>query len=380
MPQARSLVLYSQGLLAPKFGKGKEGALTAIIHLGYVQIDSLAVIARAHHHTLWSRLPGYSEKLLTELSEKDKAVFEYWSHAAAFLPMADYRFTLPRKKAYEQGKSHWFEQDKKLMQYVLDRIKAEGPLRSKDFEHKQEREGAAGWYEWKPAKRALEQLFMAGKLMVARRQGFQKVFDLTERVLPASVDTSFPDTAEYSLHLIHKAVQAHGIINESEIIYLRSSLKTQVKKALKLLLDQGELIEVSIAGLEKMFFITAPEYLRVLEKAQIKEQVHFLSPFDNLVIQRKRLSNFFGFDYLIECYLPEAKRKYGYFTLPVLFGDKFVARFDPKADRKAKIFYVKSLHFEKNFKPDQQFKALFNEKLNEFAIFNGCEKIVFEQS
>jgi uncharacterized protein YcaQ len=375
LKEARKLALYKQGLLQPGFAKEKKGALAVIEHLGYVQIDTLSVVARAHHHTLWSRLPDYREKFLNELLEKDKQVFEYWSHAASYLPMKDYRFSLPLKKAYAEGKSHWFGQDKDIMKYVFDRIKAEGALQSKDFEHK--RETTAGWYEWKPAKRALEQLFMQGKLMVARRQGFQKVYDLTERVLPSDVDLTFPSQEEYAGHLILKAVQAHGVIHESEIAYLRSRLKEPVKKALKNLLEKGSLTEVSIESLDKMKFITTNEFLEITKKIKLNDLVHFLSPFDNTVIQRKRLSNFFNFDYLIECYVPEGKRKYGYFTLPVLYRDKFVGRFDPKADRAKGIFYVKSLHFEKDFKPDEKFKELFSEKLKEFALFNGCREIVF---
>lgn len=376
LKEVRKLTLFSQGLIQPGFGKGKKGTLAAIEHLGYVQIDTLAVVARAHHHTLWSRLPDYREKFLTELLDKDKAVFEYWSHAASYLPMSYYRFSLPLKKAYAEGKSHWFEQDKNIMKYVLDRVKSEGPLQSKDFEHK--REAAAGWYEWKPAKRALEQLFMQGKLMVARRQGFQKVYDLTERVLPSNVDLTFPDSEEYAEHLVYSAVQAHGIINESEIAYLRNRLKEPVKKALKNLLMKGRLTEVSVEGLDKITFITTNEYLQAIKKIKLKDLVHFLSPFDNIVIQRKRLRNIFNFDYMIECYLPSEKRKYGYFTLPVLYRDKFVARFDPKADRTAGIFYVKSMHFEEGFQPDEKFNTVFSEKLKDFALFNGCENIVFE--
>ena len=228
LEEAKLLLMNSQKLLKPNFSKGKKGVLEAIEHLGYVQIDTISVVARAHNHTLWSRLPDYKETYLNELLEKDKTIFEYWSHAASYIPMSDYRYSLPRKKSYSEGKSHWFNQDKKMNKYVLDKIKAEGALQSKDFEHK--RTGAANWYEWKPAKRALEQLFMEGKLMVAKRQGFQKVYDLTERVLPLGVNTNLPSEKEYAEHLINKAIQTYGIVNENEIPYLRTSLKASINK------------------------------------------------------------------------------------------------------------------------------------------------------
>lgn len=366
--------MHCQGLLNSTFGKGKNGALKVIEHLGYIQIDTLSVVARAHHHTLWNRLPDYQELYLNELLEKDKTIFEYWSHAASYLPMCDYRYSLPRKQLFASGKSHWFDQDKKLNSYVLDRIKAEGALQSKDFEHK--RNTPSNWYEWKPAKKALEQLFMEGKLMVAKRQGFQKVYDLTERVLPNGIDTSTPTEQEVAAHLIKRTIQSNGLVEEKEIAYLRPKLKAAIKNELKNLVESGFLIEIKVENKPETYLST-PEQLSALNKLKTSSEIHFLSPFDNAIIQRKRVLNLFNFDYLIECYVPEPKRKYGYFCLPILYNNQFVGRFDPKADRKAKTFYVKQLHFEKGFKPTQDFETLFNEKLNAFAKFNGCDKIDF---
>lgn len=375
--QAQLLALQKQGLLQNGFGKGKKGTLNAIEHLGYIQIDTLAVVARAHHHSLWTRLPDYNEKYLNELLEKDKRIFEYWSHAASYLPMSDYRFSLPRKNDYASGKSHWFAQDKKIKKYVLDRIKAEGALQSKDFEHK--RTGPGNWYEWKPAKRALEQLFMEGKLMVAKRQGFQKVYDLTERVLPGDIDTRVPSDKEYAEFLIKKAILANGLVEEKEIAYLRSSIKTHVSKLLKDLVKKDELVPLEIRDKKGNFFTTYDQLLE-LENTKATKHLHLLSPFDNAVIQRKRVQTLFDFDYMIECYLPEPKRKYGYFCLPILYNNQFIGRFDPKADRATKTFYVKQMHFETGFKPDPEFNVAFAEKLNAFADFNGCNKIMIDKA
>jgi uncharacterized protein len=376
--QVRQLALKSQGLLMNDFGDKKSGVLSLIQHLGYVQIDTLSVVARAHHHTLWSRLPDYNEKYLTGLLEEDKSIFEYWSHAASYLPMSDYRFSLPRKKIFAEGKSHWFAQDKKVMKYVLDKIKAEGQLQSKDFEFK--RTDPGNWYEWKPAKKALEQLFMDGTLMVARRQGFQKVYDLTEKVLPEGVNTAMPSEKEYAEYLVRKTIEANGIVEEKEITYLRNGLKDSVNKALKRLIKSGEYMEVLIEDFKDSPYVTSVKKIQELENTKINRNIHLLSPFDNMVIQRKRLQRLFAFDYQIECYVPESKRKYGYFCLPVLYGDKFVARFDPKADRASKIFYIKSIHFENGFKPDKKFNEKFSISLKEFALFNGCKKIIIDKA
>jgi uncharacterized protein YcaQ len=375
--QARLLAIQHQGLIKHSFGKDKAAALSAIEHLGYVQIDTLSVVARAHHHTLWSRLSDYKEGYLNELLA-DKGIFEYWSHAASYLPMCDYRFSLPKKKSYADGKSHWFGQDKKMNKYVLDRIKSEGALQSKDFEFK--REGPGNWYEWKPAKQALEQLFMEGKLMVARRQGFQKVYELAERVLPKNIDVSIPTEKEFAEHLIRQAIKSNGIVEEKEIYYLRKGLKDSVNKVLKKLLNDGELIEVEIKGVGKSLFVTTEQQLKAIEKTKLKNQIQLLSPFDNMIIQRKRLQTIFDFDYQIECYVPEPKRKFGYFCLPVLYNDKFVGRFDPKADRASKVFYIKAMHFEKGFVANEEFNKSFTGKLKAYATFTGCDKIVIEKA
>jgi uncharacterized protein len=367
--EARCLVLQSQGLAFPAFKKGSTGTLEAIEHLSYLQIDTLAVAARAHHHTLWSRVKAYREKHLDELLEQRK-IFEYWSHAASFLPMKDYRFSLPRKQLFAAGKSHWFSQDKKLKQYVYDRIKAEGPLQSKDFENRKRK---PGMWNWKPSKRALEQLFQEGRLMVARRRGFQKVYDLTERVLPAGTDVTLPSKAEFAEYLVLSAVRAQGLVTHKEICYLRKGLDADVGKAVKRLCADERIIPVSVGGWESEYFAWPgkPEKIKPVPQ----NAVHILSPFDNSVIQRRRLLTFFNFDFMIECYLPEKKRKFGYFCLPVLYGDRFVARFDPKADRAEKTFYLKNFHLEKGFQPDETFALAFAEKLRAYAEFCGCDKI-----
>jgi uncharacterized protein YcaQ len=374
LPEARRIALYHQGLLgiAPK--KGEKAILGMIEQLGYVQIDTISVVARAHHHTLWSRQQDYRENHLHALLEKKK-IFEYWSHAASYLPMCDYRFSLVRKQIYARGKTHWFGslgQNLKLKKYVLDRIKAEGPLQSKDFEYV--RTGTPGWYEWKPAKRALEQLFMEGKLMVAGRQGFQKRYDLCERVLPENTDITLPTEKEYGEHLILNALKASGIASIQEICYLRGYAKPVLLGQLKRLVKEGTVQEVQVEKNGTYYLIADT---RISEPRDGEDPgVHLLGPFDNAVIQRKRLKNLFDFDFLIECYVPEAKRRYGYFCLPVLEGDRFVARLDPKADRASKTFHVRRFHPEKGWKPDEIFARLFAEKLMKYATFCSCNRIV----
>ena len=368
--EARKIILTNQGLTENFFGSKKDGTLKVIEHLGYVQIDTISVVERAHHHTIWTRVNDYQKKYLDELID-DKSVFEYWSHAAAFLPMRDYRFSLMRKNLYASGKLKWYF-DKRTTKFVYDRIKAEGPLQSKDFEEAKKK---AGWWEWKESKRALEQLFMEGKLMVASRKGFQKVYDLTGRVLPKNINIQPPTAEEYAEYLIRKTTRANGIAAKSEIGYLRRHATPAVVKTLERLLEEEEIIPVKLEGVEKEFYYTTEKNLSDSSATAIKKQVKILSPFDNSVIQRNRLKNVFEFDYTIECYVPEKKRVYGYFCLPVLYGDTFIGRIDCKAQREDQTLEVRKTFWEKNFKVTQKFKDEFERSLKRFAKFNGCGEI-----
>jgi hypothetical protein len=332
------------------------------------------VVERAHHHTIFTRVRDYKKQYLDELMD-EKLIFEYWSHAAAYLPMRDYRFSLPRKKLFADGKQHWF-QDKKPTQYVYDRIKAEGALQSKDFE---EKKANAGWYEWKTTKQALEQLFMEGKLMVAGRKNFQKVYDLTERVLPTEVDTKMPSEKEMAEHLILSAIRANGIVAGHEIAYLRKGHKEKIQKALKHLIKEGTVTEIKIDDIKESYFTTADK-LNTLDDIKAIKKVHILSPFDNAVIQRRRLQTLFDYDYTIECYVPAPKRIHGYFCLPILYGDCFVGRMDCKAERSTGELIIQQLWLEDGFPPTDTFLKALAKSTDEFAVFNNCESVKLVKS
>jgi uncharacterized protein YcaQ len=366
----RRIALNQQGLLkTDSFGRGKLATLRAIEHIGYVQIDTISVVERAHHHVLWSRVSNYQPKLLDQLV-KERKVFEYWFHAASWLPMTDYRFALPRMNKMN-GERGWFENcDKKLIRQVLERIRQEGPLRARDFEDS--RKGKKQWWDWKPAKQALEQLFMQGELMVGSRQGFQKVYDLPERVLPDWVDTREPGIEEYASHLIDTALRAHGFATQKSISYLRKgqALRDAIRDQLQFRIDDGSLVTVV---LNDNSLIYADAELLETRAPRSSANVRILSPFDNAVIQRERGRDLFDFDYQIECYLPQSKRQFGYFCLPILYRHRFVGRIDCKADRKQKRLEVKSIHIE--HKIDDDFGEALDIAIRSFAAFNGCNQI-----
>lgn len=376
LSEARKIILSSQGLIkSGHFGKGLEGARQAIRHLGYVQIDTISVVERAHHHVLWSRVQDYEPQFLSQLMA-EKSIFEYWSHAAAYLPMDDFRFSLPRKQLFASGQRKWFpptSEHLKLKKSVYARIRSEGPLAARDFENA--RQKGSGWWDWKPAKKALEQLFLEGRLMVAGRKGFQKIYDLTERVLPSDVNQKIPTETEMARHLILKSIATHGLIRPDEITYQRSSLRDAVAKECEILLKEQFLTRLRVEGIERPYYGLAGDWENSL-KGSLSKKIQILSPFDNQVIQRKRLKDLFGFDYTIECYVPMAKRQYGYFSLPLLRGDQFIGRIDAKADRKEKVLTVRSLHLEKGCGRKSNLWMEAQSSLSEFALFNGCSRVV----
>lgn len=365
--QARKIVLLSQKIHHSP-GRENKRVLEAIEQIGYIQIDSISVVQRAHHHTLWNRVKSYQPNDLQTL-EAQKRVFEYWSHAAAYLPMRDFRFSLPRKQAIASGQKHWHEKDPKLAKFILQRITAEGPLQAKDFEHKRTLKNS-GWWDWKPAKKSLEQLFMEGELMVLKRQGFQKVYDLSERVLPVDIDTSMPSMAEYNQHLIKQYLCAQGLGTPAEMSYLLRGQKNAIERECVALLEEGKLIKVSV---KQQQYYALPNVADLLKKTLNRNKVKILSPFDNLLIQRKRLLELFDYNYQIECYVPAKKRQYGYFSLPILWGQKFAGRVDMKVDRLTSILHVKNLHIETTKKA--QFLLALQPTLRDFMLFNQADRI-----
>jgi uncharacterized protein YcaQ len=329
---------------------------------------------------LWTRLPTYEASQLDRAQGVERQVFEYWSHAAAYLPMEDYRFCLPRMAASRRRHAAWFRAHKPLTQHVLQRICAEGPRRAADFEAEPGHR-AGPWWDWKPAKLALEYLFHAGDLLVTYRRGFQKYFDLAERVLPSCVNTTKPTPLAYGRHLIRRALECHGLATEKEITYLKPYARTAVRQAVQAMTEQGALLPVAVEGLSEVYFVLLDHLEQTLSApspaVQTAATVRLLSPFDNLVIQRQRLQQLFGFHYQIECYVPAAKRQYGYFCLPILWGERFVGRVDPKAHRSTRHLEVLSCSVDSELHGNADFWAAFARALQTFAVFNGCTSVTW---
>ncbi|WP_404402432.1 winged helix-turn-helix domain-containing protein [Pelagibacterium halotolerans] len=369
----RRLALSRQGLASQRrFGVGLAGTKKAIEHLGYVQIDTLAVVERAHHHVLWNRVPGYDTAHLNRLTA-EKCIFEYWFHAASYLPMRDYRFALPRMASIRNGESRYLNDvDTGLMDEILARVRSEGALRVRDIDTGTKSQNGS-WWNWGPGRRALDKLFMQGDLMVCERNGMEKVYDLAERCLPEGIDLSMPTMEEYAAYLFDTTRRAHGVFTLKQLLHLRPG--RPIRDAMRAIVDDR-----IAAGVVKPLDPVggSPAYVDVeaLENvSRMRKRVQIVSPFDNVLIHRDRLSALFGFEYRLECYVPAPKRVFGYFCLPILFGNAFVGRIDCKARRAERRFEVLSLHLEDRSLDMDRFLPAFTAELQRFAEFNACPQL-----
>ena len=377
LQKLRRLALHGQGLTpASAFGHGRTAALRAIEHLGYVQLDSISVIERAHNHTWFSRVPNFNPSLSNDMLEQGE-IYEYWAHAAAYMPMRDFHFSLIDKARVRAGEHRSkLPKDTKLMNKVMQRIRSDGPMSTRDLETPGTKR--SGWWDWKPAKKAAERLYLQGDLMICSRVGFQKTYDLTERVLPGSTSTTIPSLSEWAKHLIDEQLNCHSLVTLPGITYSRrhAGHNRAVKAEVLNRVAMAELQQVQLP--DNQVYYSRPGLLDQ-PLPRVSSQLQILSPFDNLVIQRARLQSLFNFDYQIECYVPAAKRRYGYFALPLLYRDELVGRIDCKAHRAQRRLALQSVHLQcKDSDIDSVCRALAA-ALPGFAKFQDCDSVSCEQ-
>ena len=349
---ARNIHLSAQGLLnPPKRRATKDAVLKTIQNMGLLQIDTIHVVARSPYLVLWSRLGDYQQEWLDQHLEEGN-LFEYWSHEACFLPIESfgrYRHQMlkPDSLGWKYNQS-WLKENANQVKHILKHIETFGACRSADFERKDGKSG--GWWEWKPEKRSLEVLFTTGQVMVARRQKFQRVYDLTERVHPTWNDQrDLGDSLDEQRKQVLDAVKALGVCKANWIAdYFRMKKLAPTLQA-ENLYQQGLLKKIQVEAWDETAYYH-PDNQALIDAAHAGQlratHTCLLSPFDPVVWDRKRALELFDFDYRLECYTPEAKRQYGYFCLPILRRGKLIGRIDAKAHRKVGVMEIKSLHLE----------------------------------
>ncbi|MBB3227153.1 hypothetical protein FHW69_001754 [Luteibacter sp. Sphag1AF] len=386
---AQLLHLHAQGLLtAPTRRARRDDVVAAIRRMAMLQIDTIHVVARSPYLVLFSRLGTYPMEWLEDALAEGRLA-ECWAHEACFVAAEDYRyhrdFRLSRAGHWAHRRaSEVYEGARADMDALLARIRAEGPVRASDFER--ETPGGTGWWGWKPEKRWLEAWFARGDLMVARRDRFQRIYDLAERVHSAwaqPLTSEVLDDTALRAHLMGDSVRALGVTQARWIADYYRLPKRIADEELAPLVRSGELIEVSVDGWDDPGYVhrTHSDALQVAARSGLRAtRSTLLSPFDPVVWDRARVLAMFGFEYVLECYTPEAKRQYGYFTLPILCRGHLVGRLDAKAYRKDGLFEVKGLWLEDGVRADDALMRALVLMLQQCAQWHGTPAVTVRRS
>jgi uncharacterized protein YcaQ len=385
---ARNVMLAAQGLgQSPDRPAVKADVLEAIRRMHLLQIDTIHVVARSPYLVLWSRLGDYQPEWLDELLAEG-ALFEYWAHAMCFLPIEDYPLYRRRMLDASQDKGwplgsavEWSQEHPEVMERVRSHLRENGAVRSIEFENKNHLPG--GWWNWKEEKDALEAMLMIGEVMIARRQNFQRVYELRERLLPDWKDDAVPSNEEFQRTLALRAVSALGVALPAWVPDYFRQPKKGMPERLEKLAQEGLLLQVEVEGFEGTAYVH-PDRVDLIEKAASGNleptRTTLLSPFDPLVWDRRRARELFGFDYTIECYTPAAKRRYGYFTLPILQRGQLIGRLDAKAHRAQGVFEIKALYLEPGVPVSEELVAGLAAALQRLAAWHGTPDIIVRRS
>jgi uncharacterized protein len=356
---ARRVVLAAQGFVDPRpAGVPDRRALRRVVgRTGLFQIDSVNVLTRAHYLPLFSRVGPYPIPLLDRAAYGPaRELFEYWGHAASLLPVTvqplfRWRMALARDEAWG-GMRRIAREHPAMVAAVLDEIRGRGPLSAGDLEKlhgeqvKPRRSGP--WWDWSHVKLACEYLFWAGDITTAARRGFERLYDVPERVLPSAVlDAPTPERADAHRELLRMAARSSGVATERELRDYYRLPVADVRVRLRELVEAGHLLPVGVEGWPQTGYLDPAA--RIPRRVEVSALV---APFDPLVWERERTERLFRFRYRIEIYVPERQRVFGYYVLPFLFGDRLVARVDLKADRQAGVLLVQAAHSERGMPPD----------------------------
>ena len=366
--EARRIWLHAQRLDEREpFGAGQGAVQTAIEHLGYVQIDTINVIERCHHHILFSRIPNYRRADLHHIQSVEKSVFEYWTHALSYVPISDFRFYLRQMRQHRRKPVRWNQAvAPKDYRRVVRMVRENGPITIRDIEDDVLVEKEFLWASRKPSKGALQLAFWNGVVTISERTGMLKTYELTDRHFGW---TAWPKPAterQILDNLIDAALRTQGIVSIDSIRYTRRNLVGPLTRLLEGRVRRKELVPVAVEGAGSLKHWTAPETLEAMPEPR-DELTHILSPFDPLVRQRERTQLLFGYKHLFEAYVPKDKRKYGYFALPVLVGDRFAAIVDLKTDRAARKLVVQSWRWLAN--ASKSLRLRIEDELHRFETF-----------
>ena len=355
--ESRRILLAAQGLATPPATRSGPASVQRLIErLGFVQVDSINVLERAHHLILQTRLESYHHETLTRLLEKDRSLFEHWTHDASLIPTRWYEHWKPRfaKYADRADRNAWWHErlggdPAPLLKRIHARVRVDGPLRGRDLEEERSEDGGGGWWNWHPGKAALEHLWRVGKISIAGRARFEKLYDLAERVHPEAHARSKPSIAEHLEWACHTALERLGVATSNEVAAFWKSIPNADARAwCDAAVTRGEIESVVLEDLDgKRRPAYATEASRRLARIEPwADELRLLCPFDPVIRDRQRLARRFAFDYRFEAFVPAAKRQFGYYVLPILHGERFIGRIDPKFDRATDTLIVRGPWWE----------------------------------
>ncbi|MEY4698571.1 MAG: hypothetical protein RIT14_2999 [Pseudomonadota bacterium] len=382
---ARRIFLDRHALADPPAGPAAGADLAALIdRIGFVQVDSINTVARAHHMILWSRRPSYRPEALARLIEVDRLLWEHWTHDASILPVHlhpawQHRFARDTERLHGQWQ-RWFRPGYEAQfDAILDRIARDGPVSSAEVGADEPR-GRGGWWDWHPSKTALEWLWRTGKLAIARREGFRKIYDLTERVIPEAHRRAVLPAAELAGWACRSALDRLGFATPGELqAYWNAIRPDEAKDWARQARAAGRVVEIGVEGADgSVRRVLARPDLAAQEVAEPPTRLRILSPFDPALRDRDRAEHLFGFRYRIEVFVPEAKRQYGYYVFPLLEGARIVGRIDVKAWRDTGVLRVRALWPERGLRFGALRQARLEAELGRLAHFAGCDRVAFD--
>jgi len=365
--RARRIWLRAQRLeTEAPFGEGAQATRAAVEHLGYVQIDTINVIERCHHHILFTRIPSYQRAHLHQAQSVDKTVFEYWTHALSYVPSRDIRFFIGAMRRYRP--SRWFGAVTRAeVRKVVALIRKGGPLTIRDIDDDVLVEKVHPWASRKPSKRALQVAFYTGLVTINARSGMLKSYELMDRHFGWEERPRPTSERQFVHYLLERGLRTQGLISVDSVCHQDAQRKPAMRQLIEACVRRGELVGVALEAAGKLEHWVRPADLEMSAETAA-ERVHILSPFDPLVIQRKRLALFFDYEHRFEAYLPKEKRVFGYLALPVLVGDEVVAAIDLKADRSARKLAIQQWTWVGRGSA-RRHKRCIEEELNRFERF-----------
>lgn len=397
----RALALHTQGLGSANRRRGKptvEDVYSAVDRVGWVQIDTLQVVNRSQYIALWSRLGKYDMGHLDSLlfdggntaADNGRRLFEYWAHAACIIPLTSYRWLMPMMSRRAAGRGTWHRnwvadpENAQFVESLLERVREDGPARPADFRTGKRAPGS--WWNWDNAKIGLEHLYDVGTLAISNRVNFQRIYDVRERVIPEWVDRREPTEEEGLKRLLEISLRSLGACEPVQVGDYFHAKRTEAKPLVESLVADGTFarVKANLADGEARELLVHRDNLPTLDMAADGEvragRTTFLTPFDSLFWARGRDMGFWKFRQTLECYVPEPKRIWGYFCLPILYGDRLVGRFDPKVERKTGVLRIKALYLEPGVRPSARLAASVARAMRDFMRFHNATEMVIERS